>query len=287
MMADEELVSRAALSALNSIQVSKGIVTWRTPRPLARRLLDRLTGEQRRLDDVFDGHVANALERLHTLVGILRGQAAKSDLILVKTISTLKSVRSHVETNSAAITSLKEELAALEQAMRIELDALWAEAQYGAAAADLIGAFRLLKADRYRDRLSFGDLWWTVDKLWWGRVGQAIRRAPGSDEAAHLRAILIDEIGNLLRDHGFTGVFATRPLLQNIQALPTPDESEVMELYTFDPTWRLRPLTSAVLTRSKGAPALEEEQQRLPIVTSADVIGARLLDEADRGTKSS
>ena len=286
-MADEELISRAALSVLNSIQVSKGIVNWRAPRPLARRLLDRLTGEQRRLDEVFDGHVANALERLHTLVGILRDQAAKSDLILVKTIGTLNSVRSHVETNSAEILSLKEDFAALERALRTELDALWAEAQYGAAAADLIGAFRLLKADRYRGRLSFSDLWLTVDKLWWGRVGQAIRRAPGSDEAAHLRAILIDEVGSLLRDHGFTGVFATQPLLHNILALPTPDEAEVMELCTFDPTWRLRPLTSAVLTRSQGVPAPEEEHQRLPLVTSADAIGARLLDEADRGTKSS
>jgi hypothetical protein len=286
-MADEELVSRAALSVLNSIQVSKGVVTWRAQRPLARRLLDRLTGEQRRLDEVFDGHVANSLERLHTLIGVLRDQATESDLVLVKTINTLKSVRSHVETNSVEISSLKEELAALEQAMRIELNALWAEAQYGAAAADLLGAFKLLNADRYRGALSFGDLWLTVDRLWWGRVGQVIRRAPGSKEAAHLRALLIDEVRNLLRDHGFTGVFATQPLLQNILALPTPDESEVLELCTFDPTWRLRPLTSAVLTRSQGVPAPEEEYQRLPIVTSADTIGARLLDEADRGTKSS
>ena len=285
-MNEDDHLARAALSTLNSIQVSKGIIHWRAPRPAVRRFLDALTGQQRRLDEVFDSHVANALEGLHGFVGVLRERIGEQDIILAATVSKLRLVRSNVQENSVAIRSLTNELGALEQSLRIELDGLWREAQFGAAAAELNGSFALLMSDRRRGRLSYVDLWRTVDHLWWGRVGEFIRSAPGSQEALGLRASLIERIGEVLKGDGMTDVFVSAPLLSRIEALPTPVSVDILDLHALEPTWRLRPLTSAVLARSQGTPLVEEEQKHLPIVTTAEAIGKRLLAEAERGTET-
>lgn len=284
MIDEEEAVKRAALSALNSIRISKNIVEWRAPRPLVARFLDRLTGKDRRLEDTFDSHVANALEGLHGFVGILRDRMAESDVVLAKAISTLKSVRTRVQENTAESGALRRDLAALEQSIRLELDDLWREVEFAAAVGDLELTLSMLDADRFRGVLCYTDIWLSMDQLWWGRVGRFLRKAPQSDEAARIRNYIAVRLRNILIGHGLNGVFSPAPLLERVQPL-LADEAEQMQLLALEPTWVLRPLTSAVLARSVGTPDIEAEDRRLTVVTTGETIAGRMLAEAERGTK--
>ncbi len=282
---DKELVARAAIDTLNSIQVLKGVASWRAQRPLTRRILDRVTGHARRLDVVFDEHTADALQGLQALVGILRDHVAGSDAVLQRVITTLISVRTLTSSHDSKIADLDAGLARLEERYRSDLVDFRRDLQFALADQEITRVLLRLEDPYRKAGLSLLDLWEVTDTLWWGKFGSVIRSAPDGTEAHELREHLLLRFRTTLDKLGYRASFEVGPLLANVSR-HTSEDAEVFDLMALQPTWHTRAITRALVDRTKGTVSAADEELRIPVIANADLLIGKLLNEAQRGTDS-
>jgi len=275
---DPRNVDRALFSVLDSIEVRSGHVRFRKERSGLRRLLDIVTGREAALTQVLDEQANVSIEALLTLLNDVNGRLQMSDLTMVRMIDKLKLIAREAQTTAKQLGEVMAQVDQLSEKVEIvsqRVDAIL-ETQH------LVLQF---KKSLRRRPLTLPALWDLLDALWWGPYGLVQRHQAGTPAADHLRGWLklsLDEIiADALDEHS---AFPLQPMLERIPALEA-EESEAMGLLALDPDWRSRPLTRSLLERSRGETDLEQEALALPVLTTAERLGERLLEEVERGAR--
>jgi len=277
---------RAAFDIFNSVGVIGDVVAWRKqPRPLAARLVSAATGEERRLSTLFDSHTAASLANLLTLVSALRVSINKSDAVLLKTIGKLRTVHDAIDRHDGALASLRYDLETVASELNDELQGVWQRIEVLEAQQGVDRWIAWLESRSAEADFSLADIRVVMDELWWSSFGALMRRAGRADHAVlKVREYLRLEFRRVLADRrALRGTIVVAPLLEAVPHL-SDSEREELDLVALDTNWVSRPLTRAVVMRSGGAPDSDAEARSVPVVTTVDRLGERLIDESARAT---
>lgn len=282
-MSSALLADRAVRDVLNAVTVTRDAVRYRATRPLTRRILDSVTGEDRRLSDLFDNHTSRSIDDLLSLTTILNERIAFSDETQAKVIRRLKQVSGAMEAQGTQVRALDAYIHDLEAKFARDIALLTERAD---ARDALEQGFVFLERRIEAGNFTLVDLWRFSDELWWGGFGLLQRREDRPELAVRLRDEMAHRLRRLFaRELGLQGPFALHPLLDQIPALDE-DAREEVDLLALDPAWRDRPLTRAVSSRAADQVERESERTAVPVVTTTERLAERLLDEAERAGRA-
>lgn len=286
---DAVTVESREIETLNSLNAVESVIRWkRTPRSLARKLIDGWTGRARDYDALFEAQAAASLRNLHEIVTDIRKQNAESDLVIAKAANRIVQLHERLQGLGGelrdAIDALYGEIAGI----RAEIADIRRDVDEHNARGEIDDALTRLSAQP-RGPLALGAIWLEMDQLWWGNFGKIVRQEPNGRRARSISENLLIKLSQLI-DARYATVMADghalpmQALLSTIDALG-PQEKEELELIALDPVIELRPLTYAILSRGLGQERDIAEERMLPRIVSPVSLADRLFQETKRSTE--
>jgi hypothetical protein len=273
------VADRAVRELLNSVTVTKDLVEYRAHRSMARRVIDQVTGEDRRIAELLDDHSAQSIDNLLHLTTLLNERIAFSDETTVKLIRKFKETAKRLESHGVDIANFHQHIAALEDCFAREIPLLIERADSRDA---IEHGFAWLELRTRTGSFNLTDFWQFADELWWGGFGLIQRRTEQSEMAARLRQEVVHRLQLLFKDKfGSNRTIPLQEMLGNTPALAGHPRDE-LDLLMLDPDWRSRPLSRAIADRASERVDFEMEVQSVPVVTTVDRLAERLLNEAKR-----
>lgn len=282
-MTDAMFSDRAVRDLLNTVTVTRDLVFYRAERPLARRIIDKMTGHDARISELIDDHGARSIENLLTLTTLLNERIAFSDETQVKVIRRLKGLTRKLDSRGAEVGDLRRHVAALEERFTADIAQLVERVDSRDA---IERGFAELEHRIDHGSFSLIDLWQFADELWWGGFGLIQRRPERAELASRLRSEVVQRLQRLMkRELGLQGVFPLEPLLVSIRVMEF-DRQEELDLLMLDPDAQTRPLSRVILNRASDRPEVADEMVGVPIVTTVERLSERLFAEARRSGNS-
>jgi hypothetical protein len=278
-MNTDTLVERAVCDLLNSVSVTRDVVSYRANRPITRRIFEQLTGKDRRIAELFDDHTSRSIENLLVLTNLLCERLTLSDLTQTKVIRKLTAIVRRLDEQGTETKSIKEQVRLLETRFAQQLAILTGRVD---TRDTLEHGYYALKVKINSGAFNLVDLWRFIDALWWGGYGLVQRRPEQAVAAAKLREEVSYRLHELLsKELGLDNAFPLQAKLREVKPLPA-DEQEVFDLLALDPDWRMRPVSRAIADRVGDRADLEIESMSVPVLTTVERLTERLFVEAQR-----